>query len=435
MARLFISLYLGIIGSIFALFFMIEVLGSQWFMDVDLEDTRQETLGYIELLQDIHELGGQERMEAAMQRTAELNNLIHREVTDPELLGKTELQTLASPGVLVPGILDEDLDPESGESVFFRMNTSDTIYQVYPDQNSAFWRADELMSQIFFWSFFLILAVTLGIWAFLLQRKLKMLEDAAMRISEGDFSVRAPNKPRYRVGGLNKAFNLMAERVEQLLASHKRLTNAVAHELRTPIFRLRCQLELMEHGIERDEHEIYAKGMDEDLTELDQLVDELLSYARMERSGIELQLSQQDLSRWLEQQWPTLARSCRKPLALEMGEPISLRFDTHLLMRALNNLVRNADNYAQQQIEIRFYRDQDYVVVCVDDDGCGIPEADRERVLQPFERLDDARTRQTGGHGLGLSIVREIVQQHQGRLLILESPMGGTRVALYLPLT
>ncbi|MEH6648656.1 MAG: ATP-binding protein [Motiliproteus sp.] len=174
--------------------------------------------------------------------------------------------------------------------------------------------------------------------------------------------------------------------------------------------------------------------MDEDLSELDELVNELLSYARLERLGVELERTSHNLSQWLTEQRPLLARNCRKPLTLQLSEPLQLKFDAPLLIRALNNLVRNADSYAQERIEIRLYRDTNAAVICVDDDGIGIPESERERVLEPFERVDNARSRKSGGHGLGLSIVREIIQQHQGRLLISESPLGGTRIAICLPI-
>lgn len=274
----------------------------------------------------------------------------------------------------------------------------------------------------------------MGIWSYLLHRKLKKLESSAIQISQGDFSARAPMQFQHRVGNLNGAFNQMAERVEHLIASHKRLTNAVAHELRTPIFRLQCQLELLEHGQAQADHQRFVQGMEEDLNELDLMVDELLSYARMERVGMSLDAQRLELNQWLSQQRPTLARSCQHPLAVEISEPLTAEFDPRLLMRAMTNLVRNADRYAEQRVEIRVLSEANYAVICVDDDGCGIPEQDRERVMEPFERLDTARNRQTGGHGLGLSIVREILSQHGGRLLISESPLGGARIAIYLPL-
>ncbi|MCJ8297706.1 MAG: ATP-binding protein, partial [Pseudomonadales bacterium] len=216
--------------------------------------------------------------------------------------------------------------------------------------------------------------------------------------------------------------------------SHKRLTNAVAHELRTPIFRLRCQAELLEYGTSEQDHQQYIEGMEEDLTELDQLVDEMLSYARMERNEEIFVLASYELQDWLNKHRPLLQRSCKKVLSVEVGEQISLQFDSRLLMRALSNLVRNADIHAEKSMQIRYFTLDKYAVICVEDDGSGIPEQERSRVIEPFERLDDARTRSSGGHGLGLSIVRGIAQQHGGKIIISQSSLGGACVSIYLPL-
>ena len=243
-----------------------------------------------------------------------------------------------------------------------------------------------------------------------------------------------PEKYKFRVGGLNVAFNKMAERIEQLIGSHQRLTNAVAHELRTPIFRLRCQAELLEYGTPKTEHDEYIHGIEEDLTELDQLVDEMLSYARMELNEEIFVLESFELRDWLNDHRAILQRSCKNILSMEVGEKIMLRFDSRLIMRALSNLVRNADIHGDKNIQLRYFKQGTYAVICIEDDGLGIPETERSRIIEPFERLDDARTRHSGGHGLGLSIVRGIAQQHGGKILISQSSLGGACVSIYLPL-
>ncbi|BBB25903.1 ATP-binding protein [Amphritea japonica] len=430
MARLFFTLYIGMIGAIFALFFTIDLVAKRMAYDLEARDVEQTLGGYIELFQEIHVLAGSDAMFAAMQRTAKINNQLLSEVTDIKLLESKSIRNLPK-----PGIFHESLDPNDDEVIYFRLNVNDKVYQITPDQSAEIWRVAEMLSLAFLGGFFLITALALGIWIYLLHNKLKKLERSAIRIADGDFSARAPTTFKHRVGGLNRAFNLMAERVEQLIASHKRLTNAVAHELRTPIFRLRCQLELLEHGIDVAEHNRFVNGMDEDLTELDQMVDELLSYARMERSGGDvLVLKSHELNQWLLERHEGLERNCRKSLMLKTAKPVVIEYDERLILRALTNLIRNADKFAQQRIELSINQQAGFAVICVEDDGVGIPEADRERVFEPFERVDNARTRESGGHGLGLSIVREIVAQHEGYIQISESSLGGARIEVYLPL-
>lgn len=428
MARLFITLYLGVVIAIITLLFTVNFMIKTLVYDLEAADTAQTTIGYIEMFQEIHTLAGPDRMDLAMQRVAKLNELLVTKVTDTELLNSEKIRAIPQPGILNEMSYDSNV-------LYFKLNVNDEVYELTPDKKSEYFRASQLIDRAYMGGFFLITALVLGIIIYLLHRKLKKLELSAIRIAEGDFSARAPAGFRDRVGGLSGAFNLMAERVEQLVASHKRLTNAVAHELRTPIFRLRCQLELLEHGIDVAEHHRFANGMEDDLAELDQLVDELLSYARLERSGGDvLVLQSHELNRWLLERHIGLERNCRKPLTLETAEPVVIEFDERLILRALTNLIRNADKFALQRIKISVSQQAGFGVICVEDDGVGIPEADRKRVFEPFERVDNARTRESGGHGLGLSIVREIIAQHQGRILISDSSLGGARIEIYLPL-
>lgn len=430
MARLFLTLYLGLLASIFTFFFSADYLTSEYLFDVDTEDSRQTLQGYIELLDEVHELGGAERMMAAMERSAHTNAQLLSSVTDPQLLATPELQALPRPGILM-----QSLDEEDEEAVYFRLAASDQIYRLTPDMDARIWKTGMMMTQGYLWGFFIVNGLCICAWVYLLQRKLKMLERSALQIADGQFSARAPVKARYRIGSLNQSFNRMAERIEQLIASHKRLTNAVAHELRTPVFRLRCQLALLEHGQSRKEHQGFVDGMEEDLTELDSMVDELLSYARLERAGLPVALEVFELNHWLAAQEQRLAANCRHPLVLKLADAVDCEFDPHLLLRALTNLLRNADRYAQQRVDVRLERCSGQVLICVEDDGPGIPEAERERVLEPFERLDTARDRQSGGHGLGLSIVREIMQQQGGQVEIQDASLGGARVVLSLPVS
>ncbi len=428
MARLFLTLYIGLLASVFAFTFSVNYLASEYLLDVDQVDAQQRVQGYVDLVDEIHMLAGPERARAAMERVARTNNQILTVVTEAELLTLAELHVLPPSGVEI-GSQENDRE----EASYFRLATGPEIYRIEPDLDSRMWKTALLLTQGSRWGFLIVNGICICIWVYLLQRKLKMLEHSALQIAEGEFSARAPTKGRYCIGSLNKSFNRMAERIEQLMASHKRLTNAVAHELRTPIFRLRCQLALLEHGQPKVEHQGFVDGMEEDLAELDSMVDELLSYARLERAGLPMQCEIRELNGWLSAQELRLAANCHHPLVLKLAGEEHCEFDSHLLLRALTNLVRNADRYANQRVEIRLVVAAQWLQICVDDDGPGIPEADRQRVLEPFERLDTARDRQSGGHGLGLSIVKEIVQQHGGQVEIGDSPLGGARIVLSLP--
>ncbi len=424
MARLFLTLYITIICAIFAVFFSINYFSSKHYYNVEIENITKSVEAYSSLFEIIHRLSGDKTMLEAMHTALNSEDLILKKVTDKKIIR-----------AILSKAKHTYIETKFGHDFVVYFNMPDNkSYSVEPNKNSRRWRAEKTLRNIYMFGFFFVIALTIGPWIYFLHRKLKLLENSAILIANGDFSTRVPEHYKYRVGGLNAAFNKMAKRIEQLLASHQRLTNAVAHELRTPIFRLRCQAELLEYGTPEAEHKHYIEGIEEDLTELDQLVDEMLSYARMEINEEFFILEKHELRDWLNDHRAILQRSCKQLLSMEIGDEISLDFDSRLIMRALSNLVRNADVYGNQHILIRYFTLANYVVICVEDDGSGIPDSERSRVIEPFERLDDARTRNSGGHGLGLSIVRGIAQQHGGKILISQSTLGGACVSIYLPL-
>jgi two-component system, OmpR family, sensor histidine kinase RstB len=113
--------------------------------------------------------------------------------------------------------------------------------------------------------------------------------------------------------------------------------------------------------------------------------------------------------------------------------PLGAAGSVRHLRRAISNIVRNAQRYARSAITLDVQVDESGCRVVIDDDGPGIPVADRERLFLPFTRLDQDRNRQTGGHGLGLAIVHRVLQAHRGNAQIADSPLGGARFVLWWP--
>jgi len=424
MARLFLTLYITIISAIFSLFFIIDYTAREHYYNIEKESIRMSATAYSGLFEQIYALGGSEVALAAMHKAMSDEDLLLTEVTELEVIQHDRFKDTS---VFVQSNF------LAGYNVYVHA-FDDKYYEVTTDDSAEIWQAEKTLGRIYMFGFFFTLALILGPWVYFLHRKLKVLELSAIKISNGEFSTRVSEKYNHKVGGLNSAFNKMAERIEQLIASHRRLTNAVAHELRTPIFRLRCQAELLEYGSSEQDHKLYIEGIEEDLSELDLLVNEMLSFARMELNQELFLLEPQELQQWLANHHAILQRSCKKNFAIGLGPEVICRYDSRLLLRALSNLVRNADIHAKNNIQITHHIEGVNVVINVEDDGLGIPVHERKRILEPFERLDDARTRESGGHGLGLSIVRAIVQQHNGKIMISQSVLGGACLSLYLPL-
>ena len=180
------------------------------------------------------------------------------------------------------------------------------------------------------------------------------------------------------------------------------------------------------------------KLMGEDLDELDNLIDSSLTYARFEREQPELNLTPVEIAPWLEEKVESLrilGRSIELTVeghALPEGQRVEL--DLKSMPYALTNLLRNALKYARSKITVSAEVVAEQILIHVDDDGIGIPEDERKRVFYAFTRLDRSRDRTTGGYGLGLAIVRLVMEQHGGTAKADESPLGGARFTLSWPL-
>ncbi|WP_278349193.1 ATP-binding protein [Stutzerimonas kunmingensis] len=272
-----------------------------------------------------------------------------------------------------------------------------------------------------------------------LEQRLSVLEGAATRIAAGNLETRVPDVGTDSVGRLAAVFNGMARHLQRLLAVQREMVSAVAHELRTPVARLRFGLEMSAEAQTDEARRKYLEGMDGDIDDLDALVDEMLVYSRLERGSPTLHFLQVDLGGLVDQVIGELA-PLRADVSVSRGECTTAadgscwaEAEPQYLRRALSNLITNAMRHAESRVQVSFAIDGQTVRLEVDDDGPGVPEADWEKVFTPFLRLDDSRTRASGGHGLGLSIVRRIIYWHGGRSQLGHSDLGGARFSLVWP--
>ena len=289
-------------------------------------------------------------------------------------------------------------------------------------------------------SLFLILLVVL--WALTVQRRIAHLSRVTRHFGQGDLSVRASMAGRFRVGHLNNDFNRMANQIQNLVESHKHLTNAVSHELRTPLSRIRFELDYAQTLHDPTELHHSFDSIAEDAQELEKLVSELLSYARFERATLELELQEQSLGAWLaqwhwqfvQQQERLIEEHALSVLLVLPDEDRDIAFNAEALARALDNLLLNAVRYARQRIQVQLiWLVEDgrlYPCLRVEDDGPGVPESDWPNLFDPFVRADKSRNRETGGFGLGLAIVAQIARRHQGEARIGKSALGGACFSL-----
>lgn len=267
-----------------------------------------------------------------------------------------------------------------------------------------------------------------------LWRDLESLKAATARVGEGDFGVRAVVQRGSMLEPIGSAFNSMAGRVQALVQSHRDLEQSVAHELRTPLAQLKFDLELARTAEDREEMERRFAAMQRDVVDLDDLVSELLVLANLREAPPyrPRRVAAGDLVEEVLRRAEDEMRATGRDIAIEAPRnlPDSLSCDAKYLTRALVNLLRNAVRYAHSKVALTIEQAGSRTTISVDDDGPGVPPVDRERLFEPFTRLESSRGRDSGGVGLGLAIVKSVAEWHGGEARISDSPLGGARVSI-----
>lgn len=331
-------------------------------------------------------------------------------------------------------IVVDNLGDEDRETFYKKMSDSDLVIFIgslpYP------W-IKNFISPLMLSLLALVVALTTFFWVWTLWKDITRIRKAAERFGAGDLDVRVPYKKTARLAQLSQAFNNMAEQTQSSIRSHNELTSAVSHELRTPVARMRFSLDMLEESESPEDRSRYVENMNVDMEELDLLLNELLSYARLDQGNNNLNLQVLALQEWMGSAVDGL-RGLTGDIALGwagndlVGSELA-GFDPVLMNRLLSNLVQNAARYANTRVLITLSETELEHQICVDDDGVGIPEADRERLFEAFATRDNSRNKESEGFGLGLAIVKRIVDAHQGTVAIHDSPLGGAQFCVRWP--
>jgi two-component system sensor histidine kinase RstB len=283
-----------------------------------------------------------------------------------------------------------------------------------------------------------LIALVLGVYALLrpVRRALAGLADAAQAFGEGHLEVRAEVHAPDAFGRVAATFNGMAERIQELVAAQEELLHMTSHELRTPIQRLHFTLERLREAEDQVARERAVSRMESDLDEMDELIEELLTYVRIKERRPEVRATI-DLRPLVDEVCETLVDIDAVPTLHGPppgGAPLLVTVEARLVRRALSNLIVNALRHGRTQARVSVERQGQAVRIHVDDDGPGVAPEDRERIFDHFLRLDDERTQESRGFGLGLAIVRRIAEVHNGSATAMVSPLGGARFRLAFPL-
>ena len=252
-------------------------------------------------------------------------------------------------------------------------------------------------------------------------RPILSLADAADSFGKGR---EAPNfRPRgaREVRRAAQAFLEMKQRIERAIEQRTAMLAGVSHDLRTVLTRFKLELALLGDSPE-------AELLKKDVDEMSRMLEAYLAFARGDAGEL---AAPTDMATFLDELKVDAERNGHKTSVVFHGYPI-VTVKPAAFKRCLHNLVSNAARFAAS-IAITGHRDHRWLMITVDDDGPGIPAPMREEVFKPFLRLDDARNQDQGGTGLGLAIARDIARSHGGEIMLGDSPLGGLRATVRVP--
>ena len=265
----------------------------------------------------------------------------------------------------------------------------------------------------------LVVGATAVVWLVtgLVLRPVERLRVAAEELAADPLATSLPQPPGDdEIARLAGTLNQLLDALQRLVSQQRTFVADAAHELRSPVASLRVQLEVAQAHPQLVDLPELLDGLAAETARLSALTDDLLLLARAEQQGPRVR-ERVDLSE----------------IACSAGGPVPVIGEPELLRRLVDNLVANARRHADR-VEVSTHRAGQRAELVVDDDGPGIPPVEWERVFDRWVRLDPARSRDGGGAGLGLALVREIAAAHGGSATVELSPLGGARLRVSLPL-
>ena len=268
--------------------------------------------------------------------------------------------------------------------------------------------------------------------------RISAINRTSIEIMDGDLSQRLPvGLIDDELNQLSANLNLMLDRLNKLMIGMKDVSDNIAHDLRTPLNKIRTNLEVTLMSNPTSEN--YKNSIQEVIQDIDIVINtfnSLLAISRVESGSLSLDKEKIDINKMLENVidlWEPLAEEREIILINQCDQDVQLEGNRNLLSQAISNLIDNAIKYGPNgnKINVGAKLEKDNVILWISDNGPGIPDSDKERVLERFTRLDISRN--TQGTGLGLSLVNSSIKFHKGSISLLDSNPNGLIVKLELP--
>jgi two-component system sensor histidine kinase CpxA len=290
---------------------------------------------------------------------------------------------------------------------------------------------------------FIFLLVT-ALFCFALSRymvkPITELKEASKRFAGGNLGARAGNGAEKRndeIGDLAVDFNDMADKIESMIRSQRRLFGDISHELRSPLARLQVTVELLQNKLNDSEKPMLAR-IEKEIKRMNSLIEEVLNFSRLDSGSYEGEKINIALAELLNKicqdaDFEGKSKNCR--VILEIHDQPQIMAIPVLIERAIENILRNALKYSPENsiITVSLQKNADAALIRISDQGPGVPEAEIPKLFAPFYRCQEDRDRKTGGTGLGLAIAHRAIRLHQGQIILKNKAEGGLLAEVSIP--
>lgn len=407
-----------------------------WMASIDSEEVKEEILSDVrELNFRLSILDYNKSPQTIARAEYELETDITSEELDQLLLDKNSKKELIENRYFVY------MDGENGPTGHVILNDNKTVLTLGPYDDHY---NDIMLKDWIVYAIILLFAngsIIYGLY-FYMQRTLRPANFALDKVKLQGLKL---GRNSYPLLDLSTNVPLLVDHINELNKQHKQslynqrdLMHAVAHEFRSPMARLSFALDLFNEDTSESRREKLKSDMHDALDELDSLVREVLGYSRLKDGKHPLQLENFNVKTITEEICNKVQTIHSDKQFLIYSQPpkgFNIFADKNLIERALINLVRNAARFSLSTVQISLNKYSDSFDIKVEDDGPGIPPGKRERIFEPFTRLDFSRNRDSGGAGLGLAIVQGIVSRHKGKIWAEDSRLfNGALFTIHMPL-
>ena len=335
----------------------------------------------------------------------------------------------------IPDSLKQEF--HSGEPIEYETDNNISIHFIVPSQKkvlifnipTAVEESQNSALQLMLTGvFYLGILMVVLIWLYPLIKQLKQLKQSTKVFGEGKLQQRINVNSTSYIASIETEFNRMAEQIETLISDNKLLRDAVAHDLRTPLARLRFGIEILQETEKPETREKYQRHLSRDIDEMEKLVNVLLNYARIEQSMIAVKQQSINLNELISQCVGAVTDS-NKIINWHAQDDVIVNGDANYLSMLISNLLGNALQYADNEITMMVAKSGSKQQFIISDDGPGIAKEKRSELLKPFIRGEHFH--QQPGYGMGLAIVSRIAKLHDATLIITYSAeLGGAEFCL-----